>query len=229
MDLKDAVDSDFLEAGRGTFQEGRSGWNMAAVSTPRGRSFQEAKLRFDDVLIALTQTNGTVVFNSAGGFIPKLAAVCLSVTQTLRLPLAVNMYLTNPGQRTSAPPHTDKQDVFVLQQEGFKRWRVFAPPPPARIRADPFARGTTGAFSLPSNLLFLSFSLDGAGKGVDVLSLEELSEPLLDLVLGPGQVLYVPAGYPHTTDTLFSEGSEAALCSQASLHLTIGTALRPLT
>ena len=152
MDLKDAVDSDFLEAGRGTFQEGRSGWNMAAVSTPRGRSFQEAKLRFDDVLIALTQTNGTVVFNSAGGFIPKLAAVCLSVTQTLRLPLAVNMYLTNPGQRTSAPPHTDKQDVFVLQQEGFKRWRVFAPPPPARIRADPFARGTAGAFSLPSNL-----------------------------------------------------------------------------
>ena len=32
-DVQQAVDSDFLEAGRGTFQEGRGGWNMAAVST----------------------------------------------------------------------------------------------------------------------------------------------------------------------------------------------------
>ena len=32
-DIRMAVDSDFLEAGRGTFQEDRGGWNMAAVST----------------------------------------------------------------------------------------------------------------------------------------------------------------------------------------------------
>lgn len=31
-DLKEIVDSEFLEAGRGTFQAGRGGWNMAAVS-----------------------------------------------------------------------------------------------------------------------------------------------------------------------------------------------------
>lgn len=31
-DLKGVVDQEFLEAGRGTFQEGRGGWNMAAVS-----------------------------------------------------------------------------------------------------------------------------------------------------------------------------------------------------
>ena len=92
----------------GTFQDGRSGWNMAAVSVPRGKSFQDAKLRFDDVLTALTQRNGTVVFNSAGGFIPKLASICFSICGELQLPLAVNMYLTNPGQATSAPPHTDK-------------------------------------------------------------------------------------------------------------------------
>ncbi len=75
----------------GTFQDGRSGWNMAAVSVPRGKSFQDAKLRFDDVLTALTQRNGTVVFNSAGGFIPKLASICLSISGELQLPLAVNM------------------------------------------------------------------------------------------------------------------------------------------
>ena len=31
-DVESAVESDFLEAGRGTFVEGKSGWNMAAVS-----------------------------------------------------------------------------------------------------------------------------------------------------------------------------------------------------
>ena len=31
-DVENSVDSDFLEAGRGTFQEGTGGWNMAAVS-----------------------------------------------------------------------------------------------------------------------------------------------------------------------------------------------------
>ena len=35
-DVRQAVDSDFLEAGRGTFQEGRGGWNMATVSTVSG-------------------------------------------------------------------------------------------------------------------------------------------------------------------------------------------------
>lgn len=58
-----------------------------------------------------------------------------------------------------------------------------------------------------------------AGKGLDVLSFAELDPPLLDLVLGPGQVLYVPAGYPHTTDTLVA--AELAH-SGPSLHLTIG-------
>jgi len=171
---------------------------MAPVSAPKGKSFQDAKLQFNDVLMALTQKNGTVVFNSAGGFIPKLAVVCLDSTNSLQLPLAVNMYLTNPGQQTSAPPHTDKQDVFVFQQEGYKRWRVYAPPAPSRMqRADPFARG----------------------KGLDVLSFVELAPPLLDLVLGPGQVLYVPAGFPHTTDTLVP--AEFA-SSGPSLHLTVG-------
>jgi hypothetical protein len=31
-DVKASVDSEFLEAGRGTFQEVKGGWNMAAVS-----------------------------------------------------------------------------------------------------------------------------------------------------------------------------------------------------
>ena len=196
-DVKESVDSDFIEAGRGTFSEKSGGWNMAAVSTPRGSSFDDAKLRFEDVQMALKQTSGTVVFNSAGGFIPKLAGVCLDALNAFQYPTALNMYLTNAGQKTSAPPHTDKQDVFVLQTQGYKRWRVFAPPPTSRMpKADPYARG----------------------KSKDVLDLSELSEPLLDHVMSPGQVLYVPGGFPHTTDTVTGIASD----SEPSVHLTLG-------
>ena len=42
-DVQNSVDSDFLEAGRGTFQEGVGGWNMAAVS----------KVRFNDLFFLI--------------------------------------------------------------------------------------------------------------------------------------------------------------------------------
>lgn len=196
-EVQEAVDNDFIEAGRGTPIPG-GGWNMASVSQPRGKSFDEAKLRFEDVQMAMKQTAGTIVFNSAGGFIPPLAGVCLETISSFDLPAALNMYLTSPGQKLSAPPHTDRQEVFVLQTQGQKRWRVFAPPAPSnRPKADPFARG----------------------KGKDELSLSELAaEPLIDTVLNPGQVLYIPAGFPHTTDTV--EGITNTV--DPSVHLTVG-------
>ena len=59
------------------------------------------------------------------------------------------------------------------------------------------------------------------GKANDRLELDELGPPLIDTVLTPGQVLYVPAGYPHTTDTVHLDGAGEA-AEQDSVHLTIG-------
>ena len=50
----------------------------------------------------------------------------------------------------SAPAHTDKQDVFVLQTQGSKHWRVFAPPPPAnKMAAGPLPLGSPTPRLLP--------------------------------------------------------------------------------
>lgn len=193
-----AVDSDFLDAGRGIPDKG--GWKMAPVSQPRGASFEDAKMRYVDVVEALKA--GTVVFNSAGAHIPRLGTLCVAALDAFELPNCLNLYCTARGMRTSAPPHTDKQDVFVLQSCGAKRWRVFEPPPPdARPQADPLARG----------------------KAHDELKLEELGEPVIDTVLTPGQVLFVPAGWPHTTDTVnTATAADAAAAEDDSVHLTIG-------
>ncbi len=197
-DMEEAVAKEFLMAGRGFFDEAQQGgWKMAAVGAARGTSFEDAKLRPEDVRAAMAKRSGTVVFNSVGGSVAPLAGVCLDAVESFRLPVALNLYLTAPGQATSAPPHTDKQDVFVLQSQGRKRWRVYAPPAPGKkAGADPFARG----------------------KDTDTLGLDELGPPLIDTVLGPGQVLYMPAGFPHTTDTVVGMADE----KDPSVHLTLG-------
>ena len=126
-DVEEVVEADFLDAGKGV-ADGPAGWQMAPVSLPRGNSFEDAKMRWIDVRAALD--DGTVVFNSAGGLIPKLAAFSLAALDAFELPNCLNLYLTGRGVATSAPPHTDKQDVFVLQARA-----QFATPPrnsPAR-------------------------------------------------------------------------------------------------
>ena len=127
-DLEKAVNDDFLDADRGS-TDNRKGWKVASVSEPRGNSFEDAKMLFEEVEAALKQ--GTVIFNSAGAHICKLAGANLATVDATSLPCAINIYITAPGKRTSAPPHTDKQDVVVVQTSGKKHWRVYSPPDPA--------------------------------------------------------------------------------------------------
>ncbi|CAN0510145.1 unnamed protein product, partial [Discosporangium mesarthrocarpum] len=49
----------WVQAGRGTFAPGSTGWRMTAVSQPRGSSYEDAKLRFEDIQKALKERSGT--------------------------------------------------------------------------------------------------------------------------------------------------------------------------
>jgi hypothetical protein len=201
--LEKAIDEDFLDAARGT-TDNRKGWKISPVSVPRGDSFEEARMSFEEVQTALTK--GTVVFNSAGAHIPRLAGPSLACTDATLLPCAVNLYVTDAGKRTSAPPHTDKQDVMVVQTSGRKVWKVFSPPDPAmKPSAEMFARG----------------------KGNDALPLYALEselncELLLETTLNPGDVLFIPAAFPHTTTTIMDDDAATTATQDTSIHLTFG-------
>ena len=106
QDLEKAVEDDFLDAARGS-TDNRKGWTITDVSNPRGDSFQEARMTFSEIKAALEK--GTVIMNAAGAHIPKLAGPSLACTDASLLPCALNLYVTDKGKRTSAPPHTDKQ------------------------------------------------------------------------------------------------------------------------
>lgn len=157
-------------------------------------------MTFDDVQAALEK--GTVIFNAAGAHIPKLAAPCLCCTDATSLPCALNLYVTAAGKRTSAPPHTDKQDVIVIQSTGRKHWKVYSPPDSRRKPdADPYSRGKMDD-SLPLHLLP-----------------EMGCELLLETTLNPGDVLFVPAAFPHTTSTVVDDDPPDD--ADTSVHLTM--------
>jgi hypothetical protein len=99
--------------------------------------------------------------------------------------------------------------VIVFQTEGSKRWKVYGPPKRQKGK-DPLNRGKSG----------------------DVITKNELGAPILDVILRRGDIMYVPAGFPHTTDTVtiveketvpsLQESSDKKEFDETSVHLTMG-------
>jgi JmjC domain len=113
---------------------------------------------------------------------PPLAAFCRNLEEELGQPVQANAYFT-PRDSQGLPVHHDTHDVFCLQVAGSKRWLVYEP-----------------ALELPLR--------DQRYRP----ELGEPGEPVLDLVLEPGDMLYMPRGWLH----------QALTSDTDSLHLTIG-------
>jgi bifunctional lysine-specific demethylase and histidyl-hydroxylase NO66 len=111
-----------------------------------------------------------------------LAVFSRELEARLGQPVQTNAYLT-PRNSQGLPVHHDTHDVFVLQVSGHKRWLVYEP-----------------ALELPLRDQRYTPELGAPG------------DPVLDLVLGPGDTLYLPRGWLH----------EALTSDEDSLHLTVG-------
>ncbi|XP_037799483.1 ribosomal oxygenase 1-like isoform X2 [Penaeus monodon] len=97
-----------------------------------------------------------------------------------------NIYLTPPDTQGFAP-HWDDIEAFILQLEGKKRWRVYKPRNEEEV--------------LP---------VESSGN----LDESEIGEPILDVTLEEGDLLYFPRGFIH-------QGH--AVDGNHSLHITVST------
>lgn len=113
-----------------------------------------------------------------------LADLCRELEAEFSCPVQTNIYLTPPNAQ-GFQTHYDNHDVLVLQVEGAKRWRLYDTPVGVPYRGERF---TPGRFAQ--------------------------TEPRAELVLKPGDVLYVPRGLMHDA---VNEGAD-----EASLHITTG-------
>ena len=111
-----------------------------------------------------------------------LAEFCRGLEAALGHPVQANAYYTPRGSQ-GLPVHHDTHDVFVLQVSGHKRWLVYNP-----------------VFELPLRDQRYKAELGAPG------------DPVHDLTLSAGDVLYLPRGWMH----------EALTSDADSLHITVG-------
>jgi lysine-specific demethylase/histidyl-hydroxylase NO66 len=146
----------------------------------------------DDKVMQLYADGATLVLQGLHRIWPPIIDFARRLGAELRRPLQVNAYLTPAGNKGFAT-HYDTHDVFVLQIDGAKRWRIHPP-----VLPDPLERQAWG------------------GRADEVGATAE-GPAALDVVLSPGDALYLPRGWLHSAE---AQG-------ERSLHLTVG--VRALT
>ncbi|WP_091462514.1 cupin domain-containing protein [Micromonospora inyonensis] len=146
----------------------------------------------DERVLAQYADGATLVLQGLHRTWPAMIDLARDLGLAVGQPLQVNAYLTPPGNQGFAT-HYDTHDVFVLQVDGRKRWRIHPP-----VLPDPLERQPWG------------------GRADEVSATAE-GPAALDVVLAPGDALYLPRGWLHSAQAQES----------SSLHLTIG--VRALT
>jgi hypothetical protein len=141
----------------------------------------------DDKLLRLFADGATIVLQGLHRVWQPLIAFSQQLSADLGHPVQVNAYVTPPQSR-GFDDHYDVHDVFVLQVEGEKRWRIHEPVHEAPLRDQPWTDHRT--------------AVEAAA----------LTEPVIDVVLRPGDCLYLPRGYLHAATAL----------GGVSTHLTFG-------
>jgi len=111
-----------------------------------------------------------------------VARLCRDLELELTHPVQANAYVT-PATSKGFALHHDTHDVFVVQTHGRKAWRVHAPLVELATREQRWSE-----------------------------HLGDPGEPVIEAELAPGDVLYLPRGFPH----------EAEAREEVSIHLTIG-------
>jgi lysine-specific demethylase/histidyl-hydroxylase NO66 len=141
----------------------------------------------DTRLTSLFADGATVVLQALHRTHAPIVDLAQALGTDLGHPVQVNAYVT-PPQSQGFSAHYDVHDVFVLQISGRKRWVIHPPVLDAPLRDQPWTDRRA--------------AVEAAAR----------QQPLLDVVLEPGDALYLPRGFLHAATAL----------GEISAHLTLG-------
>lgn len=120
-----------------------------------------------DRIVEQYQNGATVILQGLHRSWSPLATLCRSLEAVLSHPTQTNIYVTPPRSQGFAP-HYDTHDVFILQIDGSKHWRLYDSPVLLPDRSQ-------------------GYQAEGAPTG----------QLLCELDLKPGDLLYLPRGFIH--------------------------------
>jgi bifunctional lysine-specific demethylase and histidyl-hydroxylase NO66 len=136
---------------------------------------------------ALMGLGASLVANHIHRVCPEVGAVANMLEQQFAARVAANVYCSFKGVQ-AFQTHFDLHDVFAVQAEGEKLWRVYE------------ARADAPVMPLPP------------GDEIEKWLTESRGRLLFEVVMKPGDILYLPRGQYH----------DALTGAQASLHVTFG-------
>lgn len=141
----------------------------------------------DDKLFSLFRDGSTIVLQGLHRTWSPIIELAQSLSADIGHPTQANAYVT-PPQNKGFSAHYDVHDVFVLQCSGRKRWIIHEPVLEAPLRDQEWAE-----------------------RASEVAERAE-ETPYLDVVLEPGDSLYLPRGWIHAASAL----------GEVSIHVTLG-------
>jgi ribosomal protein L16 Arg81 hydroxylase len=132
----------------------------------------------DDALLGLFADGATLVLQGLHRVWPPVLEFSQQLAADLGHPTQVNAYVT-PPENAGFSDHYDVHDVFVLQVEGEKRWRIRRPVQPLPLRTQPWTEHRS-----------------------EVEAAAASTAPLIETTLRPGDCLYLPRGFLHSATAL---------------------------
>jgi lysine-specific demethylase/histidyl-hydroxylase NO66 len=131
----------------------------------------------DDKLVRLFAEGSTLVLQALHRVWPPILEFCQRLAAELGHPVQANAYVT-PPQNQGFSAHYDVHDVFVLQIDGEKQWRISPPVLESPLRGQPWSDRKSA------------------------VQKQAQQPPMLEAVLRPGDCLYLPRGYLHAATAL---------------------------
>ncbi|GAA3841840.1 hypothetical protein GCM10022403_087460 [Streptomyces coacervatus] len=184
----------------------------------RGAALTEAVV--PEQVYELFRSGGTITWNALNHFLPSARHLADVFAETFACPSEVVAFLT-PAGKDGYAPHHDPVDVYVIQIEGTKDWRVWEPPAgrhaeKASHRPEDLGTPVIETTLRPGDVLYLPYGTPhaAAAKAEVSLHLSVTVEPRRwrDLVGETVQHLLQDAqfdGFPHLGDS--AEGDGAAV------------------
>lgn len=160
-------------------------------------SLEELAPRYGNNLFEAYLDGCSILLNHNDRHCPYTAALCEDLQKTFPYVYA-NAYLTPPASQ-AVKAHADDRDVLVIQVYGRKVWKVYEEVPIEY----PYTHEQVGKNDLQVPQSILDGNL------------------IVDTVLQPGDVLYIPRGFVHEACTDKQENEDDI---QPSYHITIALA-----
>lgn len=153
-------------------------------------------------ILSLLEDDATIVLGGVSSWNPQANKLAADISYALDRRTHINAYIAGSNLPVGTDVHNDMHCFTAVHMSGEKRWRLWDDQSP--VLPNPGTKDSIGT---------------AKSRAIDY---RNLADPIVDVILQPGDILYVPRGMLHMTSTdMLTESNNVG---DYSLHLTVAIA-----